>query len=429
MKKRLFPALCLASLLCTTGCTSRQAQQTPKPETQDFVARNLDFASTQLRYALTCLDRIATGKDTALDEQTLENIRQGAYLPRSLQPDSTLLVVPSGDWTSGFFPGELWMMYEYTQDPLWLQAARRYTDPIERQKLNGGTHDLGFMLFCSFGNGFRLTGDPHYREVLLQTARTLVGRFNPVVGCIRSWDFGKWKYPVIIDNMLNLELLMWAYEQTGEAQFRDVAVTHANTTLKNHFRADNSTYHVVDYDPQTGAVIGRGTHQGYADDSAWARGQSWALYGYTMMFRKTGNREYLDQARKIATYILNNPAMPEDRVPYWDYSLPYVTGEPRDASSAAIVASALYELDGYLPEEGYKEIADTMLDSLSRNYTAAPGTTYGFLLLHSTGHKSADSEIDVPINYADYYFVEALLRKLKVEAGQPLFQNTLPSNI
>lgn len=361
------------------------------------------------------------GRDTTISGRAYAKGDRNAYLPRSLRADGSLQLVSGGDWTSGFFPGELWMMYEYTRDPLWIQAARRYTDPIERQKLNSGTHDLGFMLYCSFGNGFRLTGDPHYREVLIQTARTLVGRFNPTVGCIRSWDFGSWKFPVIIDNMLNLELLMWAYEQTGERQFRDVAVSHANTTLKNHFRPDCSTFHVVDYDPRTGAVIGRGTHQGYADDSAWARGQSWGLYGYTMMFRKTGILEYLEQARKIAAYILENPAMPEDLVPYWDYSLPDVAGEPRDASSAAIIASALYELDGYVPDAGYKRVADTILEHLSRDYAALPGSHEGFLLLHSTGHKTADSEIDVPINYADYYFLEALLRKWKLESGQPLF--------
>ncbi len=423
MKKPILFLLLTAVSFSVGGCarTSRDAGTGAGSAEHDLVAKNLDFAAGQLRYALSRLDLITMGRDTTLSGEAYAKGDRKAFLPRSLRADGSLLVVPGGDWTSGFFPGELWMMYEYTQDPLWIQAARRYTDPIECQKLNTGTHDLGFMLYCSFGNGFRLTGDPHYREVLIQTARTLVGRFNPTVGCIRSWDFGTWKYPVIIDNMLNLELLMWAYEQTGESQFRDVAVSHANTTLKNHFRADNSTYHVVDYDPQTGAVIGRGTHQGYSDDSAWARGQSWGLYGYTMMFRKTGIAEYLEQARKIAAYMFENPSMPEDLVPYWDYSLPECAGEPRDASSAAIAASALYELDGYVPDAGYKQVADTILEHLSRDYTARPGTSEGFLLLHSTGHKPVDSEVDVPINYADYYFLEALLRKWKLEAGQPLF--------
>lgn len=423
MKKTILLLLLAAVSVGTESCTrsTRPAGADAEVAERDFVASNLDFASGQLRYALARLDLITMGRDTTVSGRAFADTRPGAYLPRSLREDGSLMVVPSGDWTSGFFPGELWMMYEYTQDPLWMEAARRYTDPIEKQKLNKGTHDLGFMLYCSFGNGYRLTGDPHYREVLIETARTLVGRFNPTVGCIRSWDFGTWKYPVIIDNMLNLELLMWAYNETGEEIFRDVAVLHANTTIRNHFRDDCSSFHVVNYDPRTGEVIGRGTHQGLADDSAWARGQSWGLYGYTMMYRLTQDRAYLEQARKIATYILENPALPDDLVPYWDYSLPDVKGEPRDASSAAIVASALYELDGYLPEAGYKAKADTILANLARDYTAKPGTAEGFLLLHSTGHKSANSEIDVPINYADYYFMEALLRKSKIEAGKPLF--------
>ena len=322
------------------------------------------------------------------------------------------MMVRSGDWTSGFFAGELWYLYEFTKDPEWLELARTYTEKIKKEQFNTGTHDLGFMMYCSFGNGYRLTGDTAYRSVIVQSAKSLSKRFNPVAGVIKSWDHNKakWKFPVIIDNMMNLEFLFEATKLTGDSSFYKIAISHADQTLKNHFRPDYSSWHVLDYDTQTGKVNQKLTAQGYSDESAWARGQAWALYGFTMCYRETQRRAYLDQAKAIAKFILNNKSTPADGIPYWDYNDPKIPGASRDASAAAITAAALYELDGFVPEEGYKKSADHLLYSLNRSYTSKPGGNKGFILEHSTGHRPANSEIDVPINYADYYYLESLLR-------------------
>ena len=344
---------------------------------------------------------------------------QKRVVPRTINKDGTLAVVPAGDWTSGFYPGVLWLMYELTGEAKWKEKAIKYTDLLEDQQYNGSNHDVGFRMFCSYGNALRLTGDESYIPVLEQSARTLIARYYENVGCIRSWDFNQenWQCPVIIDNMMNLELLFWVSKQTGDPVYHDIAFTHAITTLENHFRPDYSSIHVVDFDTITGDVRKKNTVQGYADESAWARGQSWGLYGFTVTYRLTDHMDFLKQAEKIATFLLEHPNMPEDLVPYWDYDAPGIPDEPRDVSAAAIMASALYELCKY-SENGayYKEKADKIMDSLGSTYASAPGENYGFILGHSVGHKPNNSEIDVPINFADYYFLEALLRKQKLEA-------------
>lgn len=336
--------------------------------------------------------------------------------PRSLDPEGKLILVPSRDWTSGFFPGVLWFLYEYTGQNEWLLKARDYTTNIEQEKLNGATHDMGFKIYCSFGNGYRLTNDPYYREVIIQAARTLSTRFRPVTGCIRSWDHNsdKWGYPVIIDNMLNLELLFEATKLTGDSSFYKIAVSHANTTMKNHFRPDYSSFHVIEYDTITGKVLKKNTHQGYSHESAWARGQAWALYGYTMCYRETRDPKYLRQAENIAGFILNHPRLPADLVPYWDFDAPNIPNEPRDVSAAAVIASALYELAGYSAiGKTYKQKAGKMIQNLTKSYRAKPGEAHGFILLQSTGSKPANSEVNVPLSYADYYYLEALIRSKK----------------
>ena len=343
-------------------------------------------------------------------------------LPRSLGADGSLRLVPPSDWTSGFFPGALWYLYEFTRDEKWQALARRYTGQLEMQQWNKGTHDTGFMMYCSYGNAYRLTGDAHDLPILLQTARSLSSRFLTTVGCLRSWDWGPWKYPVIIDNMMNLELLYFAARQGAERMFADLANSHARRTDQNHFREDGSSFHVVDYHPQDGAVLSRGTHQGYADSSAWARGQAWGLYGFTMAFRETGDPAYLQRARKAADFILGNPHLPEDLVPYWDHDAPGLPDAPRDASAAAITCSALYELGALLGADGvsYLDAADRLLMSLSGpDYRASAGENGGFILKHCVGNWPEHSEIDVPLSYADYYFLEANLRRLRL--GQQAF--------
>ncbi len=344
---------------------------------------------------------------------------QKRVMPRTINKDGSLAVVPAGDWTSGFYPGVLWYMFELTGRPEWKEKAIKYTDILEEQQFNGSNHDVGFRMFSSYGNALRLTNDESYKPVLEQSALTLIARYYENVGCLRSWDFNqeRWQCPVIVDNMMNLELLFWASKQTGDPVYYDIAYRHAMTTMYNHFRPDNSSVHVVDYDTITGEVRQKNTHQGYADESAWARGQAWGLYGYTMTYRFTENIDFLKQAEKIANFLLGHPNLPEDLVPYWDYDASGIPDEPRDVSAAAIMASALYELCTY-SEKGayYKETADRIMESLETTYASAPGENYGFILGHSVGARPMDSEVDVPLNYADYYYLEALVRKIDLEA-------------
>jgi unsaturated chondroitin disaccharide hydrolase len=339
------------------------------------------------------------------------NARQ--QFPRTLRNDSIRLVV-SDDWTSGFFPGMLWFMYEYTRKNEWKVKAEEFTTLMEREPKNRGSHDVGFKVYNSYGNGYRLTQNELYKQQVIQGAKTLISRYNANVGCIRSWDFGRWQFPVIVDNMMNLELLFAATRFSGDSIYYKVAVSHADLTLKNHYRDDNSSFHVVDYDTVSGNVRGKGTLQGNADSSTWARGQAWGLYGFTMCYRETRNPEYLLQAEKIAAFLMKHPRLPSDYIPYWDFDLPEFKNEPRDVSAATIIASALYELQSYSKSgRKYKVFADRILSNVTRNYRAPAGSAKGFLLLHSTGNKPAKSEVDVPLIYADYYFLEALLRKGK----------------
>jgi len=321
----------------------------------------------------------------------------------------------SGWWCSGFYPGTLLYLYEQSNQEVLQDEALRMLEILQKEQFNTSTHDLGFMMYCSFGNANRITPGKAYKEILMNSARSLATRFNPKTGCIKSWDS---KAPndfiVIIDNMMNLELLFWATKVSGDSSFYKIAVTHANTTMKNHFRPDYSSYHVINYNAATGAVQEKKTAQGFADESAWARGQAWGLYGFTVMYRETKDKKYLEQANHIAHFILSNPNLPADKIPYWDFNAPDIPNALRDASAAAVMASALIELSGYAGAEESKEYihtAETILKSLSSSqYKAAPGTNGGFIIEHCVGHLPAKSEVDVPLTYADYYFVEAMKR-------------------
>lgn len=372
-----------------------------KPTKLDNAMANAD---EQLHYALKCTS------------EARKTAKGNKVNPRSIDKEGNLVLVGPKDWCSGFFAGTLWQMYQYSHMQFWRENAVSNTWLIESAKWHKGTHDLGFMIGDSFGKAYQLTGEQSYRDVMLQAARTLCTRYSPKVGCIRSWDHNadRWTFPVIIDNMMNLEILFEAYKLTGDKSFYDIAVSHANVTMKNHFRDDYSSYHVVDYDPVTGTVRSRVTHQGYSDDSFWSRGQGWALYGYTMCYRYTHDQRYLEQAKNIAKFLFSLKNMPEDGIFFWDMKDPSIPDVPRDASAAALVASAFYELQAYVGAElGKKYIAyaDKIVNSLIDHYQAPVGSNQGFLLLHSTGNKPANSEIDVPINYADYFYMEALRRK------------------
>ncbi|HYG39511.1 MAG TPA: glycoside hydrolase family 88 protein [Cytophagales bacterium] len=369
------------------------------------VDQTFAFAEKQTALMLKAIDAYMEGSKS-------ENKKSEPVSPRTIE-NGELVMVPSRDWTSGFFPGELWYLYEYTKDQKWLKEAQKFTAKLEPEKWNGKTHDMGFKIYCSYGNGYRLTKDETYKDIIIQSAKTLCTRFNPKTAVIRSWDHNqdKWINPVIIDNMMNLELLFAATRFTGDSSFYHIAVSHANTTMKNHFRPDYSSYHVLDYDPQTGEVLKKNTHQGNSHESSWARGQAWAIYGFTMCYRETKDRKYLELAQRAADYFLTQINKIEDNIPYWDFSDPAIPKVSRDASAAAVAASAMIELSQWSEDKRYFTGAEQMLQSLnSEEYLAEPGTNGFFLLKHSTGHKPHNSEIDVPIVYADYYFLEALMR-------------------
>ena len=314
------------------------------------------------------------------------------------------------DWTSGFFPGSLWLAYELTGDERLLADAVDYTNKMLPATFYTGTHDLGFMVGCSYGNALRLCPNDSLKTVIIRTADNLASRFNPEIGAIRSWDFGPWNFPVIIDNMMNLELLFQASKLTGDNKYKDIAIRHADKTMACHFRPDMTSYHVVSYNPD-GSIETRQTFQGRSDESAWARGQAWGVYGYTVCYRETGDKKYLEFAQKIADMIISR-VKTEDHIPLWDYDAPNLPTTPRDASAAAVTSSALFELCGYLPDgQKYFDYAESILRSLSSpEYLAEPGTNCGFILKHSTGSLAHGSEIDVPLNYADYYYLESIKR-------------------
>lgn len=344
----------------------------------------------------------------------MSNLPQDKF-PKTYFPKTGKYEFSGSDWwCSGFYPGSLLYIYQQTKDAELLKENNRILGVLEKEKFNTTTHDLGFMMYCSFGNAKDIAPKPEYKDILIQSAKSLATRFNPTVGCIKSWDSKKGDFLVIIDNMMNLELLFWATKVTGDSTYYKIAVTHANTTMKNHFRPDYSSYHVINYNATTGGVQQKKTAQGYADESAWARGQAWGLYGFAVMYRETKNPIYLEQAKNIAKFILMHPNMPADKVPYWDFNAPNIPTALRDASAASVMASALLELSGYVDKnlkKDYIKNAEAMIYSLSNApYKAAIGTNGGFLIEHCVGHIPQNTEVDVPLTYADYYFLEAMKR-------------------
>lgn len=377
--------------------------------TKKLCEENLDFATQQISLLL-------------------DDANKAQKIPRTITKTGEMHYTRDGfDWTEGFFPGTCWYLYEYTNDKSWEKAADNFQKHYEDHRLLPWYHDLGFVFNCSYGNGYRLTQNENYKQVLIDAGNTLITRFNPNVGCIRSWDVDKgwqskrgWEFPVIIDNMMNLEMLFELSRITGDKKYQDVAISHADVTLENHFRDDISSYHVIDYDSITGEVRNKQTAQGYAHESEWARGQAWGVYGYTVCYRYTQDPKYLNQAIKIADYIINHPKLPKDQIPYWDYDAPKIPNEPRDASAAAITASALIELDGYTDKDYMTNAKEILKNLSSTNYRAELGENKNFILKHSVGSIPHNNEIDVPLNYADYYYIEALLRLKKSEQPENL---------
>lgn len=389
MRKAIF---FITSLLCL-ACQKQESME-------ELTARVFERAAAQMELM-----------DKNLDSAAVSNPGVAIY-PRSIDKEGALWTSNYKWWCSGFYPGSMWYVYEYTGDEKIKELALKYQAGLEPLRFRKDDHDIGFQLMCSYGNCLRLTEDQTCVPVLIDGANSLASRFDPEVGCTRSWSFGKWSFPVIVDNMMNMELLLKAAELGGSDSLKNVALAHARTTMKNHFRDDKSCFHLVDYNPETGEVAGKQTVQGLADDSAWARGQAWGLYGFTMVYRFCKEQDILDHAIAIAEYLL--PRLPEDGVPFWDYDSAEIPNDVRDASAAAIMASGLIELSQYVDAEKaerYLATAEKMLRTLaSEEYLCAEGEDYGFLLKHSTGNKNTDSEVDVPLTYADYYFLEALIR-------------------
>lgn len=352
--------------------------------------------------------------------ESLKNMEE--VLPKNADRFGNLETCHPSWWTSGFFPGTLWYLYEYSNSEKIKEWAQFYSKRVESQQYTTDNHDVGFIIFCSFGNGYRITKDTAYLNVIHNASKSLSTRFRETTGCIRSWDYAgwnkQWQYPVIIDNMMNLELLLWSAAQFGENRLEKIAISHANTTLKNHYREDYSSFHVVSYDTITGKVEKKSTSQGYSDESSWARGQAWGLYGYTLMYRFTENESYLKLAENIASFILNHTNLPKDKIPYWDFNAPNIPDCQRDASAGAIICSALIELSQYTNSENskkYLEVAEKQIKTLSTEYLNASGNNANFILKHSVGHMPNNTEVDVPLSYADYYYVEALMRYKKLQ--------------
>lgn len=409
MKTKLIPALLVSIMLTGNSCQNNTKDNDKESFINNTFAQAAKHASNMLHV-----------------------LPEPVPFPRTIDETGKLVTTPLNTWTEGFFPGSLWYLYEHTKADLWKENAIKWTEALEPNKTFTEHHDIGFLMYCSFGNGYRLTGNERYKEILIESANSLCSRYSDAVGSIQSWDeryaWNKkdfWQYPVIIDNMMNLELLYFASKVTGNPRYAEIATKHAEKTAAYQIRDDYSHYHVVSYNPETGEPMFRATAQGFADNSTWARGQAWAIYGYTVVYRETKDPKFLAIAKSCADFWLNHPNLPEDMVPYWDFNAgeeEYVpewkydplqfTQIPRDASAAAITTSALFELAGYA-EDGdkyYNAAVKTLHSLASPFYMAAEGTNGNFILQHCVGSIPHGVEIDVPLVYADYYFLEALTR-------------------
>jgi unsaturated chondroitin disaccharide hydrolase len=395
IKMYLYKRILICLVLLNTITAFAQAGSA-KEKMGQLIKENFLLADTQYRYMMTLVP--ANRMPQSYDEKNKK------FLSNDIQW-----------WCSGFYTGCLWYIFEQTSNGDIKKEAERALAVLEPNQNFTGNHDLGFMMFCSFGNACRVTKNEKYKQIIFRSAQSLATRYRPSIHAIQSWDSGaRFKCPVIIDNMMNLEILAWVSENGGDARFKKMAITHANTTMKNHFRKDFSSYHVLDYNLSTGKVLKKVTWQGAADCSAWARGQAWGFYGYTMMYRFTKNKKYLTLARNIAKFIIRHPNLPADKIPYWDFNAALIPGAKRDASAGALFASALLELAQYAQgteKDEYISNAEAIITALSTDvYRAKAGENGGFLLKHCTGALPQNAEIDVPLIYADYYFLEALKR-------------------
>ncbi len=405
----IFKSLFFAGLLIfTASCKNSKKEPVAEVVTENSVnidlQKQLDDCENQLE--------IAVPKLTDLTKH-----------PRLIETNATEWKEVANNkliWTSGFYPGILWYAYDVTGNKKWKDEAIKRTEVFEDFKNITEHHDIGFMMFPAYGLGYEIGQKKEYKDVLLASAQSLASRFNPKVGTIRSWSnkmHPRWQQHItIIDNMLNLELLFWAAKNGGDQKYYDIAVKHAQTTMKNHFREDLTSWHVIEYDSINGNILNRHTKQGFADDSRWSRGQAWGVYGYTLVYKETKDKKFLHFAQKITDKYLS--LLPEDMVPCWDFDVANDPKEEKDASAAAVVASALLDLstlvENKADQERYYNAAIKMLKSLGSSNYSGVGKADSFLL-HSTGAKSLGHEIDVALIYADYYYIEALARLKKMQ--------------
>ncbi len=348
-------------------------------------------------------------------EKSVKEVGDTTLFPTYGTKDLKWQLKTSDDWTSGFYPGCLWYGYEFSKDTRFEKWAREWTAPIEHEKYNPNTHDLGFRFMCSFGNGLRLGKGPaykNYKDIILTAAKTLAKRYNPKVGCLSSnWDKLKIEnsFPVVIDIMMNLELLFWASENGGPQYLTEYAINHATTTARDFIRGDGGTYHIVRYNKNTGEIINKGTLQGAGDETTWSRGQAWGIYGYVVTYRYTEDKKFLKTAEKLADYFIKH--LPEDHVSPWDFQSDI---NYRDVSATSITTSALFEMINYIKEDSlrnyYLSQAEAMLTSLCKPPYFTDGKNTSCILDHSVQYLPINSNVDVPAIFADYYFLEAIER-------------------
>ncbi|MCM4164587.1 MULTISPECIES: glycoside hydrolase family 88 protein [unclassified Arenibacter] len=378
----------------------------------------------QQEYASWTLEEVQEAIDhcKVKTERTIVNLEGYDKSPRTIPADSKHWEAkPTGGWTSGFWAGILWYVYEGTGSEKIKIEAEKFTNEIETiLSVPVKSHDLGFIFQCSYGNGYRLTKNGAYKKTLLIAADSLSHLYNPSVGTILSWPAqvsNKVFSPhnTIIDNMMNLELLFEASKLSTNKKYYKMAVSHANVTAKNQVRPNNTVYHVLIYDDRTGKALRKATHQGFSDESVWARGQGWGIYGYAMGYRETANRKYLKIADKLAKAYLKR--LSKDYVPFWDFDDPAIPNTPKDASAASIVASAFLELSELHNKRAKKELYRTWAEKMLRSLSSPSylsGSRNDAFLIHSTGNKPRNREVDIPIIYADYYYIEALVRLKKI---------------
>ena len=400
---------CMATIAISQISMAQKVQTAAQVPTLD-VDKQLQYCHKQVKRALAELQQKDGFYDYTMEPRNiLKGDKQKGWNCRKMDKD----------WCSGFWPGILWMDYQNTKDEAVKKTAEGYTESLKGIAYRPcHNHDIGFLMFCSYGKGYEVNHSPEYKKIILASADSLATLFNPIVGTILSWprmvEREHWPHNTIIDNMMNLDLMFWASKNGGNKFLYDLAVTHAKTTMKNHFRPDGSCYHVAVYDTINGDLIKGVTHQGYADNSMWARGQAWAIYGYTMVYRYTKNKMFLDFAQKVTDiYIKRLKETSDDMIPLWDMDDPRgVKLAPKDVSAACIVADALLELQQYVDKEKCDEYSLFALQSLAQLSTDKyqSGKKNVAFLMHSTGHHPAKSEIDASIIYADYYYMEALVK-------------------